>query len=330
MVRPSKWMRRFTMLSWLWRTARSEELLLVLPTDSDFPVPVVSAFASAGNDARFAELEAELPAASAEVVRNFREGLTRGRLLLEWGVEGMFHKSLLAGRLNESETKHLARWRQEAKQRGGTGGEEMSVEYFHHGLRFAPESLRRYIAGKIFVDAGAYHGESSLVFRGYDPARILAFELSPSNAEVLTRNLKRAGKNAEKITPVLSGVGETEKEIRIFDNGTVTTRADRAGETPVRITTLDKVMREYREPLGFVKADVEGAALDMLRGMTEVLRRDRPVLCLYVYHSPEEFFGCREFLLEQKLGYHLEFQHHYTRDNLGEVALMATPEELLK
>lgn len=324
----SRWRRRFAMLAWLWRTARREELLMMLPTESVFP-DFITAFVAEGDDARFAELETELPAASVEVVRHFRERLHRGRRLLEWKAEGMFHRSMLAGAPDEAEIEYLSRWRQEAPERASQPGAEMSVEYFHHGLRFAPESVRRYIAGKVFVDAGAYHGESAFVLAGYDPARILAFELSPSNAAVLSRNLKRAGKDAAMITPFVCGLGSSEREMRIFDDGTESTRVDRGGDTPVRITTLDQVMREYREPLGFVKADVEGAALDMLRGMTEVLRRDRPVLTLYVYHSPEEFFGCFEYLRQPGFNYHLEFQHHDAAVNIGEIALVAVPAEVM-
>ena len=188
--------------------------------------------------------------------------------------------------------------------------------------------MKRYVAGKIFIDAGAYHGESSLTLAAYNPGMILAFEISPRNFKILQRTLRRSGSHGVNIVPLAVGLGDTEKDIGILDDGSNGTRINRRGTTTVHVSSLDNVMQKYHEPVGFVKADLEGGAFDMLKGMREILLRDRPVLALYVYHSPEEFFGCFEYLRQPELNYHLEFQHHDISASLSEIALIGIPAEL--
>ena len=47
--------------------------------------------------------------------------------------------------------------------------------YYHHGLRFVPDFIKKHIAGKLFGDVGGYLGDSTLFFAEYDPEKILIF-----------------------------------------------------------------------------------------------------------------------------------------------------------
>ena len=60
--------------------------------------------------------------------------------------------------------------------------------------------------------------------------------------------------------------------------------ADTISEIEVRCSTLD---REIKEPVGFMKIDVEGHELSVLEGGRELLRRDQPALIVEIADGPE-------------------------------------------
>ena len=65
--------------------------------------------------------------------------------------------------------------------------------YYHHGLRFAPDFVKKHISGKIFADVGGWLGDSALVFAGYSPEKIVVFEPDKNNRGKLEKTLKRNG-----------------------------------------------------------------------------------------------------------------------------------------
>ena len=54
---------------------------------------------------------------------------------------------------------------------------EVASIYYHHGMRFLPDTVKDYVKGKIFIDGGAWIGDSSLVFMNYTPKKVLAFDM---------------------------------------------------------------------------------------------------------------------------------------------------------
>ncbi|MDR0409176.1 MAG: FkbM family methyltransferase [Spirochaetaceae bacterium] len=57
----------------------------------------------------------------------------------------------------------------------------------------------------------------------------------------------------------------------------------------IEIITLDKFVHEQGlKRLDFIKADIEGAERDMLKGAKETLREFAPRLALCTYHLPDD------------------------------------------
>jgi hypothetical protein len=75
----------------------------------------------------------------------------------------------------------------------------------------------------------------------------------------------------------------------------------------VRLCRLDDLCRDMRGRISFVKIDVEGHELEVLRGGIETLRRHRPNLLIEIEqrHSPVPIFHTLDFLAS--LGYAGEF-----------------------
>ena len=179
----------------------------------------------------------------------------------------------------------------------------------HHGLRDQPSSVKEYLRNKVFLDVGAYNGDSSCVLFSYNPSKIYAFEPD----EKMIRNFKNTMKKngfppcSCEIVPFLVG--------RENGEGTV---------------SLDHFIRtKPAEPIGFLKADVEGAGLELIKGAENLIRTNRPVISIAIYHNPDEFLGIYPLLKEWNLHYHIEIRSLGLPLMLTETVLLAVPEELI-
>jgi FkbM family methyltransferase len=146
------------------------------------------------------------------------------------------------------------------------------------------------------IDAGSYIGDFA-AYAAAHGAFTYAFEPTDTTFELLK---KTSALNGNKIFPVNKGLGNTEGEVELFFNNaqpsanTVNTKKGNIGYTPgnkcvISITTLDKfASSEGLKKIDFIKADIEGAERDMLRGAKNVLREFAPKLAICTYHLPDD------------------------------------------
>ena len=182
--------------------------------------------------------------------------------------------------------------------------------YYHHGLRFAPEFIKRNIAGKNFADVGGWLGDSALVFAGYSPGKIVIFEPVAENRTKLDKLMKRNKISAELYDLQPFALSDENSSIKDFE-----------------CRKLDDISEKYQKPFGILKADIEGMGLRFLRGAKETILRDRPLLSLSIYHNEEEFTGIYRQIKEWDLDYHCEIKSFSPLASHGEVSLFAYPKE---
>ncbi|MDR0680097.1 MAG: FkbM family methyltransferase [Puniceicoccales bacterium] len=211
--------------------------------------------------------------------------------------------------------------------------EEYNVDtfYFHHGLRFQSKELKKYIAGKDFIDAGAYVGDSALILnKYYAPSHIWSFEISEHNRKTYQQVAKLNNLPENKYTLVPMGVSDTKKTIYIDDSGHQGTTTLLSGGTKCELTDLDSFVEENNLKVGFIKSDVEGSGLEALKGMKKTIRKDKPVLCLAIYHNLREFFDTKP-MLEEIVGGEYKMiitQLHSFLEYQVEIVIFAYPKEL--
>ena len=183
--------------------------------------------------------------------------------------------------------------------------------YYHHGLRFAPDFIKRNIKGKLFADIGGYLGDSALVFAGYSPEKIVIFEPDPGCRKILEKNLRqRCLREQCDVHP-----------IALSDSNT------KSVSMPFECRTLDDVRAGYTTQFGVLKADVEGMGLRFLKGARATIEQDRPLLSIAIYHNEEEFIGISQMLQEWKIDYVVELKSLRPMSPAGEVVLFAYPQE---
>lgn len=148
-------------------------------------------------------------------------------------------------------------------------------------------------AGATALDIGANVGAYSLLLGQWVGAggRVFAFEPSPEVFSGLTRHVALNGLGAV-ITPVPCAVGDCVGEVALALAGTIgesRIAAPGDGDVPsvtVPVTTIDEFCAAHDLTPSFIKVDVEGFELAVLRGARETIRRAGSALALFVEMHP--------------------------------------------
>lgn len=151
--------------------------------------------------------------------------------------------------------------------------------------------------GDVVIDAGAWIGDFS-VYAAKKGASVYAFEPLPSTFTLLKKSIEY--NNCHGIEAVPYALGHKESELFIEDvDVSGGNSMSNAGKTKVRMTTLDNFVKMNNiGTIDFIKADIEGAERNMLRGAVNVLRSMSPTLSICTYHLDDDPEVLRKIILE--------------------------------
>jgi FkbM family methyltransferase len=203
--------------------------------------------------------------------------------------------------------------------------------FYNSGLVNKSEKLKNYIAGKDFIDGGAYIGDTALMYiKLYNPRKVYSFDISPKNIDRYAKTMKLNKISPDKYEILFLGLSDSQKTISIDDDGNGGTTSLSKGSVTVELKDLDTFAKDNKLHVGFIKTDLEGGDFDALKGMTETIRRDRPVLALSIYHNPRDFFEMKPFLenVVSDLNYKITIEKHSPERILAETVVFAYPKEL--
>jgi FkbM family methyltransferase len=180
---------------------------------------------------------------------------------------------------------------------------EESVGYFNHGLFFVPPQVKSSLINAIGLDIGSFVGDSALMLEEVGFNEIISFDISQKSTVKYVENVKKFARNPEIFKHELKALSDENAEaIRLTDDGSAGMSVVRknSGEVSyeVQITTVDSYCENMKIKPGFIKADMEGFAFKMIQGARKTIEENKPVLCLAVYHNPEEFFEIKLLLQE--------------------------------
>jgi len=202
------------------------------------------------------------------------------------------------------------------------------VFMFKHGLPMLPKKALDYIKGKDFLDLGAYAGDSALALLEFEPRKIHSFDISSKSAKLYQETMKLNGVPEGKTSLTLAATGDREDSISFNDDGVGGTNLGTQGASTVKVITLDAFFSGKDINLGLLKVDIEGEGLAALRGARELLKRDRPVMALSIYHNAEELFDTKPFLEALGLGCKFKIAKLEPSHVFSDVTLLAYPAEL--
>lgn len=191
-----------------------------------------------------------------------------------------------------------------------TGHFEVPVFWYRHGMEYLkhPECIR----DKAVIDAGAYIGDSALIISEYmDSGEVYSFEAKKENYEYIKRTVTLNHKNS-KIIPVNMALSDYTGEITLYDGDLLegansvmenSSLINRQAKCEVPCTTIDAFVREHHLTVGLIKADVEGAEQNLLRGAVETIKKQKPAMIISIYHSLDDFLNIKPWIESLGLGY---------------------------
>ena len=133
------------------------------------------------------------------------------------------------------------------------------------------------------VDVGAHFGYEALSASRLvgDTGSVVCFEPNPAVYSLALKNL-----NKPNVTVHNSAVGDHDGTVKML-NKPITesafnsiTDSEGADTIDVPLVTLDKVLASREKPIDFIKCDVEGFEMEVLKGCTQILTADKPCLVL--------------------------------------------------
>ncbi|GAB4389160.1 MAG: hypothetical protein Kow0025_12800 [Thermodesulfovibrionales bacterium] len=137
--------------------------------------------------------------------------------------------------------------------------------------RVAPED--------VVVDCGAAEGLFSLL-ASRKCRKVYAIEPLPMFVESLRLTFADVP-NVEVVPVALSSEAG-----RAFINESGISSSLGASGSEVEVTTLDALFYQRSIPVTYIKADLEGQDMEMLKGARETIRQNRPRIAITTYHNP--------------------------------------------
>ena len=174
--------------------------------------------------------------------------------------------------------------------------------------------------GDIVIDIGANIGRYTIISskRVGTKGKVVAIEAHPGNFEILNCNIKL--NQLTNIIPLNYAAYSKETKIKLYvpdeESGYTIyhTLMERTGKKFVEVNanTLDYLLQlnEIRqEEVNWIKIDVEGAELEVLKGATNVLSKSKDIALLIEVHGQNNYRPLVEFL--SSYNFKIEFEKTY-------------------
>lgn len=178
---------------------------------------------------------------------------------------------------------------------------EVPVFYYENGLKFIKDKVDiSYLNNTIFVDGGAYNGDSAIVFYRYNPIKILMFEPSKINCKLIneTLNLNYYLKDICEVFQLALGSDNSISILHYEGSASSIMHAidDCTQKEEVKIVKLDDFLKDINSRVGLIKLDIEGFEYEAITGSLNLIHKHRPILLISIYHTPKDFFYIKPLL----------------------------------
>lgn len=143
--------------------------------------------------------------------------------------------------------------------------------------------------GDVVIDCGAYQGVLSILASQMvgENGKVIAFEPDPANYKMLLENLKQ--NNISNVITINKGLWSEETQIKFCmdDRGSSFMFSDDADSIiTIQAVSLDSELNNLEvNEVNFIKADVEGAEIELINGSKSTLLNNKVNLAIASYHQ---------------------------------------------
>ncbi|OQP33965.1 FkbM family methyltransferase [Pantoea latae] len=193
-------------------------------------------------------------------------------------------------------------------------------------IHYFPADLITFKENEIFIDCGAYNGDSIAAFlkalrsQGISQAAgIIAFEPDEKNYQALVKNTA----SVPNCRNVKKGVWSSDTTLYFSSGLALSSKlSEQVTEESIELAALDSIVKD--EKVTFIKMDVEGAELEALKGASHILQNHRPVLAISVYHKPDDLLAIPAYIQSVNENYRFYLRAHHPL-HAFELVLYALP-----
>ena len=138
--------------------------------------------------------------------------------------------------------------------------------------------------GEIFVDAGGFDGDTTEEFikRYPDYKKIFLFE--PSTTNINKAKIRLKGFRDIEYFPI--GLSNKYETLKFDPTAGSSSSINEMASSSIKVQPLDMVIKE---PVSFIKMDLEGWEMKALEGCRQHIKDDKPKLAIAVYHKASDF-----------------------------------------
>jgi FkbM family methyltransferase len=187
----------------------------------------------------------------------------------------------------------------------------LSEQYLAKEYSTPPKDLR-------IIDLGACQGENleDFLTAGHSFIDGFLFEPDVKNLKLLKNRL--VSLNLRSLECHLLGAWSETTTLKFQASGNPAAALSGVGDSSINVVALDDFIPEKYSP-NFVKMDIEGAEMEALEGMTNLIENHRPHLAISVYHKPSDLWIIGNFLHSRFPGFYsfyLRMYGHQTFDTI--------------
>ena len=172
---------------------------------------------------------------------------------------------------------------------------------------YNPDGLIRLADDEVYVDGGAYEGDTINLFIDRVDGRYeraLGFEPDTATYE----NFKANFAGEPRVEPINRGLYDHTGTLRFDDAGTRGSIIVDSGGVEIKVTSLDEVLDGDR--VTYIKMNIEGAELKALEGARQSIAQWQPKLAISAYHRPTDLWEIPALIRSLHLDYKLYLRQH--------------------
>ena len=190
--------------------------------------------------------------------------------------------------------------------------EELLEEAYESGhMQYFPEKdIINLTPNEVFVDAGAYNGETSIAFANNVDGKyrkIYAMEPDPVMCKLMRDYIYLKGIN--NISCVnLGAYSHSTKLMFNMENASGSSCISGEGSVEIETISIDEMLDGNEAT--YIKMDIEGSELEALEGCKNTILKYKPKLAISVYHKEDDLWKIPAYILEKYPFYRLYLRHY--------------------
>lgn len=195
--------------------------------------------------------------------------------------------------------------------------------------QYFPEDIYDFLEQESFLDVGAYTGDTFTVFNECYQGKWKHYYGLEADGYVygkLQNEVKPYGDSRVSIYKIAAW---DEKTVLSFEENAGSSKMEPAkrGENSIAADRVDNFLGDKKITL--IKMDIEGAEFNALSGMQEIIKKNKPVLAICVYHRRDDFYRLTDFIENTVPNEYRYFMRQY-RYTPTETVCYMVPEERVK